>query len=516
MNTARRALYTLALSLASSWACAAVTVTVDATRPGPVINKNVYGQFVEHLGGGIYDGLWVGPKSRIPNTRGWRNDVVGALKELKVPLVRWPGGCVADDYHWRDGIGPREKRTVRVNASWVDVNETNAVGTHEFFDLAEQLGAETYVNGNLGSGTVREMADWIEYMTGDSQSTLARERRKNGRDKPFKVDFFAIGNESWGCGGEMKPEAYAALYRQYHTILRGGPGVRPKMIASGGHSGDPIWTDVLSRELKGKTMGISHHYYTVPTAQWEPKGPALGFQEDQWMSTIRQTLLMDGHIKKNIAALDQNDPENKIGLLIDEWGTWYDPDPGTNPSFLIQQNSLRDAVVAALNFNIFHQYPERVTMTNIAQMVNVLQAMIMTQKDKMILTPTYHAFHMYRPFKDAVSLPATIADNENYSFGKDTVPVVSVSAARAKDGKLYLALVNTHPGKATEVALNVTGQNVAGVNGRVLTAEAMDAHNTFTNPKALQPVTYEAKAVDGKLSLRLPAKSVVVVAVNER
>jgi alpha-N-arabinofuranosidase len=504
----------LAFALAAVPAFAQVSVTVDTTKPGPVINKNVYGQFAEHLGTGIYEGLWVGPQSKIPNTRGWRNDVVGALKELKVPLVRWPGGCFADEYHWRDGIGPRNKRPVKVNTHWGGVAEDNAVGTHEFFDLVEILGTEAYVNGNLGSGTPQEMAEWLEYMTSDSRSTLAEQRRKNGRDKPFKVAYFGIGNEAWGCGGNMKPEYYANLYNHYATFLKTPPGARPKIIASGGHSEDTTWTDVLSREAAKGTDGISFHYYTLPTGDWDKKGAATGFPESEWFSTIKQTMRMDDFIRRNVAVLDKNDPQKKLGFLVDEWGTWYDVEPGTNPGFLFQRNTQRDAVVAAVNFNIFHAHAERVRMTMIAQMVNVLQAMIITDKEKMLLTPTYHTYKMYIPFQDATSLPVAVDNDVAYSVNGKSVPGISASAAKGKDGKTWVALVNTHPTRASEILLNVAGQNVSGVTGQILTADAMDAHNTFEKPQAIKPAAYSAKAANGKLTMKVPAKAVIVVSVD--
>ncbi|TFW34649.1 alpha-N-arabinofuranosidase [Massilia horti] len=499
--------------LAALPAFAQVSVTVEANKPGAVINKNVYGQFAEHLGSGIYGGLWVGPASKIPNTRGWRNDVVGALKDLHVPLVRWPGGCFADEYHWKDGIGPRNKRPVKVNTNWGGVEESNAVGTHEFFDLVEMLGADAYVNGNLGTGSAQETSEWIEYMTSDSKSTLAEMRRKNGHPKPFKVAYFAVGNEAWGCGGNMKPEYYADLYKQYNTFMKAPREVRPKIIASGGNDHDTRWTDVLSRELKGRTDGISFHYYTLPTGNWKVKGAATGFDESQWMSTLERTLRMEKFIQDNVAILDKNDPDKKIGFYVDEWGTWYDVEKGTNAGFLFQQNTLRDAVVAAMNFNIFHGHAERVRMTNIGQMVNVLQAMIITDKDKMLLTPTYHAYKMYVPFQDATSLPVNVANDTPYTFGSSSIPGISASAARGKDGKLYVALVNTNPRQATDVTLNVTGQNVSSVQGQVLTADAMDAHNTFQQTQAVKPAPFSARAADGKLTVRVPAKAVVVVSV---
>ena len=394
------------------------------------------------------------------------------------------------------------------------MEESNAVGTHEFFDLVDQLGAEAYVNGNLGSGSVQEMSEWVEYMTSDSKSTLANLRRKNGHEKPFKVAYFAIGNEAWGCGGNMSPDHYADLYRNVNSFLKAPPEYRPKMIASGGNDNDTSWSETLSRRLKNQTDGISFHYYTIPTGKWEVKGAATGFAENQWISTLSNTLRMEHHIADNAAVMDKNDPDKKIGLLVDEWGTWYDVEKGTNAGFLFQQNTLRDAVVAALNFNIFHAHADRVRMTNIAQMVNVLQSMIITDKDKMLLTPTYYAFQMYAPFQGAASLPLTLQNNPQYAADGVSIPEISASAARGADGKLYLALVNTNPGQAAEVAVNIPGQAIKAAKGQVLTAAVMDAHNTFQSPQAVKPAPLSATAVDGKLTVHVPAKAVIVVAVE--
>jgi alpha-N-arabinofuranosidase len=505
----------LALGLLAAFpAFAQVNLTIDATRPGAVINKDVYAQFAEPLGTGIYEGMWVGPESKIPNTRGWRNDVIGALKDLHVPLVRWPGGCFADEYHWREGIGPRNKRPVKVNTNWGGVPENNAVGTHEFFDLVDQLGADAYVNGNLGTGSPQEMAEWVEYLTSEGKSTLAQLRAANGHPAPFKVAYFAIGNEAWGCGGNMRPEYYADLYKHWHTFLKVPQNARPIWLASGGQSEETKWTDVLSRELKGQTTAISHHYYTLPTGDWKVKGAATGFPESEWFSTMAQTIRMDGFIRNNVAVLDKNDPEKKIAFDVDEWGTWYDVEKGTNPGFLFQRNTIRDAVVAAVNFNIFHAHADRVRMTAIAQMVNVLQAMIITDKDKMLLTPTYWTYKMYVPFQNATSLPVKLDNNTTYAMNGKGVPGISASAARAKDGKTYVALVNTNPREAADVVLNVAGQNIGAVRGQILTADAMDAHNTFEQKDAVKPAPFSAQAAGGKLTIKVPAKSVIVVAAE--
>jgi len=513
----KKQLAALAASLALAFGAQAadIKVVVSADQPGPVIHRNIYGQFAEHLGTGIYEGIWVGPESKIPNVRGWRKDVVGALKALKVPLVRWPGGCFADEYHWREGIGPRSKRPVKVNTTWGGVPENNAVGTHEFFDLVEQLGAEAYVNGNLGTGSPQEMAEWLEYMTAEGNSTLAQMRRKNGHDKPFRVHYFAIGNETWGCGGNMRPEYYVDLYRQAATFLKTPEKNRPLFIASGGHDARTDWTEALAKGLNGVPFdAISHHGYTLPTGKWEVKGSAIGFGEDQWISTLAHTIRVDEWVSKNAAVLDKQDPTKRVGFYFDEWGSWYDPEPGSNPGFLVQRNTLRDALLAALHFNVFHAHADRVKMSNIAQMVNVLQAMIQTTKDTLVLTPTYHAFALYTPFQDATSLPAKVENNPVYKVGATEMPGLSVTAGRAKDGKLYLGLVNSNATQATELTLQVGATVPKAVHGRLLTAAAMDAQNELGKPAQVVPVAFDAQAVDGKLTLKLPAKSIVVVAIE--
>jgi alpha-L-arabinofuranosidase len=501
------------LAVGANALAADIKLVVNADQPGPVIHRNIYGQFAEHLGTGIYEGMWVGPKSSIPNVRGWRKDVVAALKELKVPLVRWPGGCFADEYHWRDGIGPRDKRPVKVNTHWGGVPENNAVGTHEFFDLVEQLGAEAYVNANVGTGSPQEAAEWLEYMTGEGNATIVEQRRKNGRDKPFRVHYYALGNETWGCGGNMRPQYYADLYRHWATFLKTPQNNRPLFIASGGNGMQTEWTEALSKGVHS-VNAISHHAYTLPTGKWEKKGAAVGFPETEWISTLANTRQIDEMITKNIAVLDKNDPSKKIGFYFDEWGSWYDPDPGSNPGFLVQRNTLRDALLAALHFNVFHAHAERVKMTNIAQMVNVLQAMIITSKDKLVLTPTYHAFALYTPFQDATSLPARIENNPVYKVGTQEMPGLSATAARGKDGKLYVGLVNANATQGAELTLQVGTAAPKAVKGKLLTAAAMDAQNELGKPAQVLPVAFEALAVDGKLTIKLPAKSVVVVAVE--
>jgi alpha-L-arabinofuranosidase len=491
------------------------SLVVHAASSQWKIDRNVYGHFAEHLGRGIYEGIWVGPDSSIPNTRGIRNDVVAALRQLRIPVLRWPGGCFADEYHWKDGIGPRDQRPAMINTHWGAVVENNHFGTHEFLDLCELVGAEPYVCGNVGSGTVQEMMEWIEYMTSDAGSPMANLRRRHGRDQPWKLTYFGVGNESWGCGGSMRPEYYADLYRRYQTFAKNYSGNRLYRIACGANGEDYRWTEVLM-ENAGRFMdGLSLHYYTLPTGDWAMgrKGAATGFGEDQWFSTLKQTLRMDTVLSRHSAIMDRHDPDKRIGLVVDEWGTWYDATPGTNPGFLEQQNSLRDALVAALNFHIFHRHADRVRMTNIAQTINVLQALILTDRERMIRTPTYHVFDLYKVHQGAAVLPVEI-DAPPYALGDEAIPTVSASASRSDDGSINLSLVNTHPRLPVSLTAKIAGAGPSegGVAGHVIAAGALDAHNTFENPHAVSARPFDdCRRKETELTVTLPPKSVVML-----
>jgi alpha-N-arabinofuranosidase len=327
------------------------------------------------------------------------------------------------------------------------------------------------------------------------------------------VHYFGIGNETWGCGGNMRPEYYADLFRQYATYIKAPRGKRPTIVASGGHGESTRWAEVLTTQVEQDLDAISHHYYTLPTGNWEKKGNSLGFTELEWITTLQRTLRVDQFIADNVKVLDKNDPKGKVAFYVDEWGTWYDPEPGREPGFLYQQNSLRDALVAALNFHVFHAHARRVQMANIAQMVNVLQAMILTDGPRMALTPTYHAFQMYVPFQGATTLPVEMKAPA-YALDSVSVPAISVSAARDTAGKLQLGLVNLDARREAEVTVDVAGVQAKGATGKVLTARAMDAHNTFDAPDSVRPAPIKARRVGGKLVLRLPPKSVAVVTVE--
>jgi alpha-N-arabinofuranosidase len=489
-------------------------ITLHADQSGPVINKNIYGQFSEHLGHCIYDGIWVGPDSPVPNTQGYSNAVLAALRDLHVPILRWPGGCFADEYHWRNGIGPADKRPSMYNSHWGGVVENNHFGTNEFLNLCEMLGIEPYVCVNVGSGEVSEAMDWVEYMTSGSDSPMANLRRANGRDKPWKVRYIAVGNESWGCGGSMRPEFYADNFRRFNTFIKNyapGPENRIYRVACGPSEDDYEWTDTLMR-LDAKQMNaLSLHYYTLPRGNWKSKGSATQFGRDEYLATLARTLRMEELVTRHSAIMDRYDPGKKVGLAVDEWGVWTDVEPGTNPGFLYQQNSLRDAVVAALNLHIFQAHADRVVMANIAQMVNVLQAMILTQGDKIVLTPTYHVFEMMKVHQGATSVPLDI-ETPNLAGTAEKIPTVSASASRDAGGRIHLSLVNTDPDGPATVACSVEGAEMKGVSGRILTAPAMTAHNTFDAPNAVEPAQFQGATLSGgQLSVALPPMSVVVL-----
>ncbi len=486
------------------------------------INKELQGHFSEHLGRCIYEGLYVGENSPIPNTNGMRNDVVGALKEMGIPVLRWPGGCFADEYHWMDGIGPKEKRKRMINTHWGGVVEDNSFGTHEFMELCRQLGCKTYINGNVGSGSVREMSEWVEYMTFEGVSPMAEWRKQNGHEEPFRVDYFGVGNENWGCGGNMNPEYYGNLYRHYQTYVRTYDGSKPiYKICCGANVDDYNWTKgVLETTHKGGGSfnhgfmnGLSLHYYTHPNG-WEHKGSATDFDEKTWYKTLKKTLFMDELIRRHGAIMDQYDRDKQIGLIVDEWGTWFDCEPGTNPGFLYQQNTMRDALVAGINLNIFNKHCDRVKMANIAQLVNVLQAVILTDGDKMIKTPTYHVFHMYQCHQDAELLDSYVETEQIGSEEEYQVPNLTESASYGKDGRIHITLNNLSVEKDYEIEGVLADTCIQAVKGTILTGGMRD-HNTFDDPDKVHTQSFEGCRVeDNRLKFTIPKCSVLHLEVT--
>lgn len=489
------------------------TLTIHADQGRLTIAPEIYGHFAEHLGRCIYDGIWVGPESDIPNIRGYRKDIVEALKALNIPVLRWPGGCFADEYHWKEGIGPREQRAKMVNTHWGMVVEDNSFGTHEFLDLCELLGTEAYIAGNVGSGSIEEMQDWVEYMTFDGDSEMANLRRKNGRDKPWRVRYFGIGNENWGCGGNMTPEYYADLYKRYQTYVRNYSGNRVVKVACGPGDWNTRWMDVVLGRAARQIDAISLHYY-VFSGSWGNKGDAIEFNEGEWFGLMKKTLDSDELLRRQIEVMDKHDPRKRIGLFFDEWGTWWNPAPGSNPGFLVQQNTLRDALSAGIYLNTFNTHCERVRMANIAQTVNVLQAMVHTRGKDMFLTPTYYVFEMYKGHQGATLLPHELSCNA-YEYSGQKLPSLNVSASKAQNGTVTITLCNLDPNTEAPLECTLKGMDAKTVGARVLTAEAMNAHNTFEKPDAVKPSVFSAVSIEkGKLITTLPPMSVVVLEVK--
>ncbi|MDR3187953.1 MAG: alpha-N-arabinofuranosidase [Prevotellaceae bacterium] len=487
---------------------------VNADQGKETISRHIYGHFSEHLGRCIYGGYWVGENSSIPNTRGIRNDVVQALRDVQIPNLRWPGGCFADEYHWMDGIGPREKRPKMVNTHWGGVTEDNSFGTHEFLDLCEQLECEPYISGNLGSGSVEEMSKWVEYITFDGESPMANLRRQNGREKPWRVKFWGVGNESWGCGGNMTPDFYADQYRRYATYCRSYGDNRLYKIACGANGADYNWTETLMKNVGRQMQGLSLHYYTIPTGSWGNKGSATQFDEAEYFNTIWGTLVMEDLIAKHSTIMDKYDPQKRIGLMTDEWGIWTNVEPTTNPGFLYQQNTLRDAILAGVNLNIFNAHCDRVKMSNIAQTVNVLQALILTDNEKMLLTPTYWVYHLYKVHHEATLLPLSFT-SDKYELNGKKIDAVSVSASKDAAGKIHITLVNIDPNKAQNIDADLRGATTKKVSGKILTSAKITDHNTFDKPNAVAVADFKgAKLSGGKINIALPAKSVVMLEIE--
>lgn len=491
---------------------------IDERNKKGHVNAEIYGHFSEHLGRCIYEGLYVGENSEIPNVNGMRSDVVEALKDMKVPVLRWPGGCFADEYHWKDGIGPKGNRKKMVNTHWGGVTEDNSFGTHEFFELCRQLGCKTYVNGNVGSGTVQEMSEWVEYITFDGVSPMADLRRQNGQDKPWKLDYFGVGNENWGCGGNMTPQYYGNEYRRYQTYIRQYAQDAPvKKICCGANSGDYFWTKEVLETCFAKPSnetgfmdGLSLHYYTVPGDDWQHKGSATDFNEKEYYKTLAKAYRMKELVERHGAIMDTFDPEKKIGMMVDEWGCWFDVEPGTNPGFLYQQNTMRDAQVAALTLNIFNKHCDRVKMACIAQMVNVLQAVVLTEGSKMVLTPTYHVFRMYKYHQDGELLESRLDCSDLTGIEeKYQVPAISESVSVDDQGYITVTLNNLSLTAAEDMELSFCELNPDQVEAAILKGDSKD-YNTFEEPEKLKEESFTEFTVEGnKISFVLPPCSVM-------
>ncbi len=481
------------------------------------ISKDIYGHFSEHLGRCIYGGLYVGEENKlVPHINGMRTDVVNALKNLNIPNLRWPGGCFADTYHWKDGIGPKAERPTIVNSWWGNVTEDNSFGSHEFMELCRQLGTEPYISGNVGSGTVQELSDWVQYMNFQGTSPMSDLRAQNGHPEPFKVKYWGIGNEAWGCGGNMTAEHYADVYRQYATYVNTSweKDSRIFKIASGASDDDYHWTEVLMKEVPHSMLdGIGVHHYSV--IDWSKKGSATDFDEELYFTTMSRAYDMERIVRGHATIMDKYDPDKKVAMMVDEWGGWYDVEPGTNGGFLYQQNTMRDAMIAGMTLNIFNNHADRVKMANLAQVVNVLQAVILADEERIILTPTYHVMEMYKVHQNATLIPMHLK-TENYSYKGKSLPAISSSASKDASGKVHVTLTNIDMNKSHDILVDLRGEDFKTVTGRILASAKIQDHNTFEMPDKVKPKSFSgAKLQANKLTATLPAGSVVVLELSK-
>jgi alpha-N-arabinofuranosidase len=490
------------LLMSATGFCQQASMTL-ADNPSGTISKYIYGHFAEHLGRCIYDGFYRSGKIR--------TDIVDALKNIHVPVLRWPGGCYADQYHWSDGIGPQGSRLKTVNTTWGMVIDDNSFGTSEFLQLCELIGCQPYIAGNVGTGSPQEMQRWIEYLNFAGASSLAELRRTNGHAQPFQVRFWGVGNESWGCGGNMTPELYAGKYSQYAEFCKDYPGSRLFRIASGANGDDYRWTETLMKNIQpGAMQGLSLHYYTLVDG-WDKRGSATDFSEDQYFKALKNALLMDSLIRKHSKIMDQYDPDKKVALVVDEWGIWTNVEPGTNPHFLFQQNSLRDALIAASTLNVFNNHSDRVRMANLAQTVNVLQALVLTKGDQMLLTPTYYVFDLFKSHQDAKLLPLAISC-PYYKNGPDSVAAINASASLDSNNRVHITIVNLDPRSTIAVKIKLNGSHRKLVGGQILTSEKFTDINTFDKPGNIQIKKFNAiQSMGEELQVNMPSKSVVLI-----
>ena len=490
-------------------------VSINADSAKAQISKHIYGHFAEHLGRCIYDGIYVGEdNANIPHTNGVRNDVIQALKNLNIPNLRWPGGCFADTYHWKDAIGPKEKRKSIENLSWGNYREDNSFGTHEFLNLCELLGAEPYLAVNMNTGTVQEAVEWVQYTNhANGTSYLTDLREEYGRDKPWKVKYWGIGNESWDCGGHMSVDYYINLYKRFATAMTTYFNTEKLFrIAVGPGFPDYDWTEKIMKDIPARRIeGLSVHHYSV---NWDHKSSSYEFTDEEYFMTMEKAWFMEEFITKNSEIMDKYDPDKRVALIVDEWGGWYDEDPSGN-GVLYQQNTIRDAMIAGLTLNILNNHADRVRMANLAQTVNVLQAVILTKGEKLILTPTYHVMEMYKVHQDALLVPVEVI-SADFVLKDKKLQAVSVSASIDESGKMHISLTNINNKNDQKVELNLKGFITKKVTGRILTSKKVQDHNTFDNPTKVVPKSFNKATRSGdNLVLTMPPHSVIVLELDK-
>lgn len=495
-------------------------LTVELSEVIGTINPNIYGHFSEHLGRCIYPGIWVGLDSKMPNVQGVRKDLVEALKRVNPPVIRWPGGCFADEYHWKDGIGLIDQRPRRPNISWGG-DDSNEFGTDEFMRFCKNIGSEPYVCLNVGSGSPEEASSWLEYCNYAGNSSYSRLRAENGHPQPYGVKYWGVGNENWGCGGSFDPVYYAWEYRRFATYLRrSDPSVQ--LIACGHTSRD--WNLRFMEAMRDHLRLMDHlsiHYYF--SGRRNPFGGDVKFTDDEYLNLLFDVQNLEYQIQQAIDIVDFFSERTKnIGIVVDEWGTWHPQ--ATREAGLYQQNTLRDAILAAVVLNLFNRYSTKVVMANIAQTVNVLQSLCLTEGEKTILTPTYHVFDLYKHHmgNDALKVdvkspivreaPPVVRDTGAVPPARKPVPLkaLDASASRSKDGRsLVITLVNQSLDEDLETEIHLIGEKEVE-KGELAILEAGDVrdHNDFDLPDKVIPIDEPVKMKGKILNYVAPKHSV--------
>jgi alpha-N-arabinofuranosidase len=515
-------------------------IEILTAEPVGTIAPEIYGHFAEHLGGVVYDGIWVGENSKIANVNGIRKSLIDAFAKIKPSVVRWPGGCFADSYNWRDGIGPKNKRP-RTTNFWRDAREwpkdapdgpwkydTNQFGTDDFLRFCKLTGAQPYIAANLRSLPAKDFYEWVEYCNSPAgTTTLADMRAVNGERDGAKVRFWGIGNESWGCGGNFTPEEYAAEYRRF-TAWAPRYGVDLAFIGAGPNGGDLDWTrrfftKLNERRALGAMWGWAMHHYSWNvssgrTTDWfQGKGDAVNYPDEEWYEMLREADRIDGMIAECWSVMGEIDRNHRIKLVVDEWGTWFKSGSEVNNTHLLgQQSTIRDAVLAGLTLDTFHRHAEKIGMAAIAQLVNCLQSLFLAHEDKFVLTPTYHVFDMYAAHQGKTSVRTVVtAPRANYTRAGQPATIRGLNGSASLNGKqLVVTVTNSDPKSARETEIAVRGASVKSVKGTVLSASDIHAHNSFADPNQVTPKDAGARLSGSSLVHAFPPASVTKLEIE--
>jgi alpha-L-arabinofuranosidase len=532
----------LAKNTASAFNVQSVDSRVEILLNEPVgkIAPEIYGHFAEHLGGVVYDGIWVGENSKIANIGGIRKALVDALQKIKPAVVRWPGGCFADSYDWRDGVGPREKRPRHTNF-WRDAPEwpkdapdgpwkydTNHFGTNEFARFCKLVGAQPYFAANLRSLTAKDFYEWVEYCNSPAGTTTPADMRAAGGDRePFNVRYWGVGNESWGCGGNFTPEEYAQEYRRFSEWVP-RYGVNLAFIGSGPNGGDLGWSRRFFGRLAerggfGRMWGWALHHYSWNvtggrTNDWyQGKGDAVKYANEEWYELLNEADRIETLITDHWAIMGEFDRQHRVKLVIDEWGAWYKPGSEVNNTHLLgQQSTMRDAVLAGISLDTFHKHADKIAMANIAQLINCLQSLFLAHEDKFIVTPTYHVFDMYLAHQGAQSLRTMVsAPRLPYTRNEKPATLRGLSASSSlRDKELTLTVTNPDISQTRETEIAVRGANIKAIKVTTLTASDIHAHNSFANPRQIEPKESEITLKSGVLVYRFAPASVTKLQIT--